>query len=136
MPATQDTMDTRTYLDEASERFQNVYREFAAAVHQAFPVPEPSFEHGMPGFKIRITDVEKEEWRGTIDPNFLHLYMVERKSGITFHIWDPRNYYGLDEMRDELTNLGFKVMRGCIVWNRKREYPVQRMKDLIKTLAK
>ena len=129
-------MDTHAYLDEASERFQNVYRGFAPTVQKAFPMPKPSFEHGMPGFKTRITDVEREEWRGTIDHNFLHLYMVERKSGITFHIWDPRNYYGLDEMRDELTNLGFKVMRGCIVWNRKREYPIQLMQELVQALAK
>ena len=129
-------MDTSAYLNVASERFQGIYHEFAAVVHETFPMAEPAFAHEMPGFKIRITDIKKEDWRGTIDPNFLQLFLVERKSGITFHIWDPRNYYGLDGVRDELTMLGFKVMRGCLVWNRKKEYPIGRMKELIEALAK
>ena len=129
-------MDTNAYLSAASERFRSVYGEIAAAVHKTFPLAEPTFDYGMPGFKARITDIKKEDRRGTLDPSFLQMFLVERKSGITFHIWDPRNYYGLDEVRDELTQLGFKVMRGCLVWNRKKEYPVERMRELIKALAK
>ena len=89
----------------------------------------------MPGFRAQITNIHKENLRGTFDLNHLQLFLVERKSGITLHIWDPRNYYGLDEVRDELTKIGFKVMRGCLVWNRKREYPVDRMKQLIGSLS-
>ena len=95
---------------------------------------ESTFDHGMPGFRVPITN-DKENRRGTFDPDHLQLFLVERKSGITFHIWDPRNYYGLDEVRDELNQLGFKVMRGCLVWNRKKEYPLERMKELIGSLA-
>ena len=96
---------------------------------------ESTFTHGMPGFRARVTDTRKEERRGTFDPNHLQLFLVERKSGITLHIWDPRNYYGLDEVRDEPAKVGFKVMRGCLVWNRKREHPFERMKGLIASLA-
>ena len=128
-------MDTRTYLSAASERFQSVFQELSVAVHKSFPEAEPTFAHGMPGFRAQITNIHKENLRGTFDLNHLQLFLVERKSGITLHIWDPRNYYGLDEVRDELTKIGFKVMRGCLVWNRKREYPVDRMKQLIGSLS-
>ena len=96
---------------------------------------ESTFANGMPGFRARVTDTRQEDQRGTFDPNHLQLFPVERKSGITLRIWGPRNYYGLDEVRDELTKVGFKVMRGCLVWNRKREYPFERMKGLIASLA-
>ena len=58
--ATQATMDTNAYLNAASERFQNVYGDIAAAVHKTFPIAEPTFDHGMPGFKVRITDSKKQ----------------------------------------------------------------------------
>jgi len=96
---------------------------------------ESTFAHGMPGFRARVANTKKEDPRGTFDPNHLDLFLVERKSGTTIHIWDPRNYYGLDEVRDDLTKFGFKVMRGCIVWNRKRECPFDRMKEFIGSLA-
>ena len=131
----QDTVDTRTYLNASSERFQDVFQGLSAAVYESFPEAESTSAHGMPGFKARVTDTRQEERRGTFDPNHLQLFLVERKSGISFHIWDPRNYYGLDEVRDELAKVGFKVMRGCLVWNRKREYPFERMKGLIASLA-
>ena len=129
-------MDTNAYLNAASERFQSVYGQIAAAVHKTFPMAEPTFDHSMPGFNVPITDSKKEDRQGTFDPNLLQMFLVERKSGITFHIWDPRNYYGLDGVRDELTQLGFKVMRGCLVWNRKKEYPIERMRELIQAMAK
>ncbi len=135
MQDTQDTKDTAIYLRATSEGFQNVYREFSAAVSGTFPMAESTFAHGMPGFRARVADIKKEDRRGTFDPDHLQLFLVERKSGTTLHIWDPRNSYGLDEVRDELTKAGFKVMRGCIVWNRKRAYPVDRMKELIASLA-
>ena len=131
----QDTADTAIYLNASSERFQDVFQGLSAAIHESFPEAESTFAHGMPGFKARVADVKKDDWRGTFDPDHLQLFLVERKAGITFHIWDPRNYYGLDEVRDELTQLGFKVMRGCLVWNRKKKYPLERMKELIGSLA-
>ena len=61
----QDTTDTAIYLGAASERFQNVYREFSAAVNRTFPMVGSTFAHGMPGFRALVTDTRKEDRRGT-----------------------------------------------------------------------
>lgn len=78
----------------------------------------------MTGFRVPITETPIEKWKGTIDPNYLHLALVQRKRGVTFHIWNPRDDGYLQKNQEALSRAGFKVMRGCVEWNKKAAYPV------------
>ena len=126
--------ETRASLDESSDRFKQVYADIEAVVRGIFPTAERVVAYKMPGFKIRIGDEGVKSWRGTIDPNYLQLFLVERKSGITLHLWNPRDYDGLERRRAELSAVGFKVMRGCIQWNRKQAYPVETVRSLLESV--
>ena len=60
------------------------------------------------------------------------MYLAERKSGITLHLWNPVDFYGLRARTAELERAGFKVMVGCLVFTRKSEYPVGLVTDVLK----
>lgn len=119
------------YLDKSHDGFRQVYVELEKVVMAVFPNAERAFAYDMPGFEIKMSDKEIKDWKGTIDPNHLQIFLAQRKSGITLHIWNPLDYYGLDGKRDELTKAGFKVMRGCLQWNRKQPYPMEAVKNLL-----
>ncbi|MBM2827383.1 MAG: hypothetical protein HW403_1447 [Dehalococcoidia bacterium] len=125
-------LDRNSYLKETSARFQQVHGNLDKIIVEAFPSAELVFEYNMPSCRVRITKEPITVWKGTIDPNYLFIAIVERKSGITLHLWDPRDYYGLEAVKDELTKVGFKVMRGCIHWNRKADYPIETVEKLIR----
>ena len=124
------------YLDNSSDRFRQVYSELAGTVQRVFPNAENAFAHEMPGFKVKVSHKEIKDWKGTINPNYIQIYLVERKNGITLHIWNPLDFYGLDKKREELTKEGFKVMRGCLQWNRKQVYPMETVESLLASIQR
>ncbi len=126
--------ESAAYLDRGSERFRQVYVELAEIVREVFPSAEAAFAYKMPGFRIKVTRREVKEWKGTIDPNYLQLFLVERQQGITLHVWNPADYYGLDKRKEELTRAGFKVMRGCLQWNKKQVYPLETVQVLLESI--
>ena len=84
-------------------------------VKGAFPNALPVFEYKMPGWRIPRPKAGAPRLReGTIDPDWVHLFLVERKSGITLHLWNPADYYGLERYESDLSKVGLKVMRGCV----------------------
>ena len=131
----EEQLGRKSYLQKTAARFQAVFEELEDVIVDVFPSAEPVFEYGMTGWRVRITSRPITAWKGTIDPNYLFIAIVERKSGITLHIWDPRDYYGLERVAEELTGVGFKVMRGCIQWNRKADFPLETVKNLLRRLA-
>jgi hypothetical protein len=122
------------YLDKSPDSFQQLFAALAKVVKMVFPNAEKTFAYNMPGFRIKVSDKEIKDWKGTIDPNYLQIFLVQRKSGVTLHIWNALDYDGLDRKRDELTKAGFKVMRGCLQWNRKQAYPMKVVETLLNSI--
>lgn len=128
------------YLKNTSERFQKVFQTIKTTVLHLAPRAQEVFEWKMPGWKIENQKYNKYNpsmpKQGTIDPRYIHIFLVERQNGITLHIWNPNDYYGLEKNKLELENAGFKVMRGCLQFNRKSEYPVKEIQNLLEKILK
>ena len=96
---------------------------------------EPVFAWGIHGW--RVPRMKKVEWTtGIMDPNWLFVGLAERKAGITLHMWNPVDYGCLQRHAASLKDAGFKVMVGCIQFNRKSEYPMSAVKSLLDDVAK
>jgi hypothetical protein len=118
------------YLEQASENFRAVFSAVESVVRKRFPNAEATFESGMPGWKVPREHVP-EARIGTIDPAYVWIFLAERKAGITLHVWNPADYYFLDQHKAALQQAGFKVMRGCLQFNRKGAYPVAAVERLL-----
>jgi len=60
------------------------FETFDRAVQRRFPEAEAWFAVGMPGCRIaRRRWIDPKAVNGTLDPNWVQMYLVERKSGIT-----------------------------------------------------
>jgi hypothetical protein len=130
---TRPAESARTYLAKASPRFRQVYETLERSVRELFPDAEASFQFRMPGWKIpRPRRVDPAAVKGTLDPNWVQIYLVERKSGITLHLWNPVDFNGFRRRKKELERAGFKLMVGCLQFNRKSEYPTGLLVDLLK----
>ncbi len=121
---------------DQSDRFKKIYAKLKEIVMREFPNATEGEAFGMRGFRAKITKEDIKEWKGTMNPNYFFVCPVERKAGITLHIWYPVDYYALDKIRKEYEEAGFKVMRGCLQWNRKSEYPIHMIEDLVKNIAR
>ena len=127
----------RSYVEKATPRFREVYESLARAVHELFPDASDSFQFKMPGWKIpRRRRVDPKSVAGTLDPNWVQIYLVERKSGITLQLWNPVDFNGFRRHRAELERAGFKLMVGCIQFNGKSAYPIGLVVDLLKDIEK
>jgi len=127
----------RESLARASPRFRAIYESIGRAVRDLFPEAVTAFEFGMPGWRIpRRRRVDPGSFKGTLDPNWVQIYLVERKSGITLHLWNPVDFNGFRRHRSELERAGFKLMMGCLRFTRKSEYPIGLAVDLLKDIEK
>lgn len=115
----------KNYLITTSDKFQHIHNDLGKVVYEVFPQAEEVFEYKMLEWKIATNREVPKDWIGTLDPRWLTILLVERKGGITLHIWNPADYYFLDKHRALLTSAGFEVMRGCIQYNRKQPYPIK-----------
>ena len=132
---TQSSASAQTYLTKASPRFRQVYAALERSVREIFPDAEASFQLRMPGWKIpRPRHVDAASGKGTLDPNWVQIYLAERKSGITLHLWNPVDFNGFRRRNKELENAGFTLMVGCLQFNRKSEYPTDLVVDLLKDI--
>jgi uncharacterized protein YdhG (YjbR/CyaY superfamily) len=131
MTTTDTTAQTEAYLAEQPSDFRRTYDALRNKVAQLFPNAIPLFEYGMPGFRVPITQTRIEKWKGTIDPNYLHMGLVQRKRGVTFHIWNPKDDGYLQKNEERLSSAGFKVMRGCVEWNRKAAFPIAEIEKML-----
>lgn len=116
-----------------SPRFAAVRSALESEVIRLFPDARPSSDYNMAGWRIprprRI-----DSWKGTIDPNFVHIFLAERKNGITLHFWNPYNPYGLKQNAATFEAAGFKVMVGCLQFNRKGEFPMAAVARLLESV--
>lgn len=103
--------------------FADVHAAIGDALRRHFPDAEPCTEWNIDGYRVQVQD-EPDEWKGTMPPTHLIVLPDEKKAGITTHIWDPRDPDLLRHHEAALKQVGFKVMVGCIQWNRKADYPV------------
>ena len=100
-----------------------------------FPDVEEVFSYGMHGWKVpRRKTVESRT--GTMDPNWLFIGLAERAAGITLHVWNPLDWQGLKAHRAQFEAAGFKVMVGCLQFNRKSEFPVDVVDAMVARIAK
>jgi uncharacterized protein YdhG (YjbR/CyaY superfamily) len=118
------------YLAQASERFRATFAALEQAVAARFPSAQPCFEWSLPGWRVPLLHVPPHP-TGTFDHTCVVILLADRKAGITLHLWNPANYRFLDEHKAELTGAGFKVMRGCLQFNRKQPYPVEAVDTLL-----
>jgi hypothetical protein len=118
-----------------SPRMAQVYGDLEREVERRFPGAEKMFEYGMRGWRVprrkRI-----DTWKGTIDPNFLYIGIAERKQGITLHYWNPLSPGGFDRHAPALAAAGFKVMVGCLQYNRKGDYPIGALLPMLDDTAR
>jgi uncharacterized protein YdhG (YjbR/CyaY superfamily) len=131
MTTANSTSQTEAYLAGQSPEFRQAYNAIRDKVTDLFPNAMPAFEYGMPGFRVPITETPIVKWKGTIDPNYLIMGLVQRKRGITFHIWNPNDVDYLQKNEERLSSAGFKVMRGCVEWNRKAAFPVSEVEKML-----
>lgn len=123
------------YLAKTDPAFQKTYAAVKKIVKKYFPNAKEGFAYGIPGFTSRTTKTLIKDWPGTMDPNFVMIGLARRAQGITLHGWCG-DYYFLEKHAPMLTKAGFKVMRGCVQWNKKAEYPMDVVEKLIAEMAK
>lgn len=125
------------YLEDASPRFRQVHAALTQSIQALFPDAEPAFAFGMTGWRIpRRRWINPRSVRGTLDPNWVQIYLVERKSGMTLHLWNPADFGVMHRRETELSRVGFKVMVGCIQFNRKADYPIETVDRLLEDVKR
>jgi uncharacterized protein YdhG (YjbR/CyaY superfamily) len=117
----------------SSARLDATHARLDALVRKRFPKAEDAFEYNMRGWVIR-RPVHIQEWKGTIDPNWVRIFIAERKHGITVHVWNPYDPACL--AGHGLAAAGFKVMVGCIQFNRKGDVPVDALAPVLDEMRK
>jgi hypothetical protein len=117
----------------SSPRLVATHARLDALVRKRFPRAEDAFEYNMRGWAIR-RPTRITEWKGTIDPNWIRIFVAERKQGITVHVWNPYDPACL--AKQGLDGHGFKVMVGCIQFNRKGDVPVDALAPVLDEMRK
>lgn len=125
--------DAEALLAAASKRFQDVHADIGRGMRSVFPDAAPVVAHGMAGWQVAVPDPPPEsEWRGTLDRIHLQVFPSERKAGITTHVWDPKDPSLLKRHEPMLRDAGFKVMVGCLQWNRQAPFPADAIEGLLR----
>lgn len=114
------------YLAGRSPRYLAAYDALGREIKKRFPKAKPVFQWDMPAWVVaRPAGAPMPERAGTMDPHTIFVGLVERAGGITTHVWYPGDYHLLSASKAELAEAGFKVMVGCLQYNRKTgDYPV------------
>lgn len=117
-----------------SPRLLGLKAELEQQLLRLFPHVEPVFAYGLHGWRMKR--LRPVEWTvGTVDPAYVHVFVAERAQGITLHVWSPFDPKLLARHRSDLDAAGFKVMVGCLQFNRKSDYPVDAVRPLLEETA-
>lgn len=133
-PGYGDTGKTSTTTSTFSPRLLALKQSLEDQLRQLFPAVEPVFAYGLHGWRMKR--LRPVAWTvGTIDPAYVHVFVAERAQGITLHVWSPFDPALLQRHREALGGAGFKVMVGCLQFNRKADYPLQAVRPLLEETA-
>lgn len=120
------------YLERSGERYREAHEAVEAMLEDRFPVFDRVFENGMPMWRIPRPDgAPMPEREGTIDAAYVHIGLVERKAGLTLHLWYPPEYDLIDRFAEELVAAGLKPMQGCVQFNRMGAFPATAIEPLL-----
>ncbi len=124
--------DAETLLAATSDRFRALHAALGELVLELFPDAEPTVDWNMAGWRVPVPDPPaEEEWKGTMPRTYFAFFPSEKKAGLTFHVWHPKDPYILKENADWLKGAGFKPMVGCLQWNRKADVPLDVFRRLL-----
>lgn len=113
------------YVKAASPRYQDAHTRLARLVKRRLPRARKILQHGMPGWVApRPPGSPRPARAGTLPPDRVYVFLAERKAGLTLHLWYPGDYGLLEKHKRALEEAGFKVMRGCLQFNRRGELPL------------
>ncbi len=106
-----------------SPRLQATRKALEGLLQARFGKVEPMFAWNVHGWRVKRP--RAVPWTtGTMDPNFVCLFVAERKQGLVVYLWNPIQPGGLQDHRAEFEEAGFKVMVGCLQFNRKGDFPL------------
>jgi hypothetical protein len=122
-----------TYLKAASPRYRANHAALGKAVRRVFPRARPVFLAGMPGWMVaRPQGAPRPARAGPWDLGKTAVLFAEGKGGLTAHVWYPGAYDLLARHREALTAAGLKLGRGCLVWTRQGDFPVEALEQLLR----
>lgn len=130
----QKSHDVASYLASTSEKFRGIFEDLKKIVMKKFSHAHEGFMWNMPGWTIKLKNPPPPKVKGTIPHDCIAIFLVERKAGITFHIWNPFDYYLLSKNKKMLEKEGFQVMQGCLQFNKKTPYPLSAIKSLLEKI--
>ena len=122
------------YIAKATPQFQAAIEGLEPIVGSTFPTAEEIFEWGMPGWRLPRKIHLDPGYKGTVDQRYVMILLASRKAGITLHLWNPADYHSLEHHRGPLEKAGFKVMVGCLQFNRKAPFPVAAVTPLLRKI--
>lgn len=129
-----DPSETPSTTSTFGPRLEATRAAFGRMLTSRFRRVEPTFAYNMHGWRIRRpTDIQ--DWKGTIDPNWILIGIAERKQGITIHLWNPYEPGGLKKNEVKLKSAGYQVMVGCVNYNRKGDVPLEPLAPILDGMA-
>lgn len=133
--ATQATQATHAgILADATPAFLELHRTIGEAVAGVCPAARAVVEYGIAGWALPVANPPSADaWKGTMPRTHCFVGPAEKKAGTTIHVWHPNHPHLLRDHEAMLRGAGFKVMVGCLQWNRKAPPPVDALAALLES---
>lgn len=120
-------------LAATSDRFRALHAALGQRVSAVFPDAAPVVSYDRPAWAVAVPrPPPAKTWKGTLPREELVIAPSERNDGVTIHVWHPNEPGLLAKNEDRLSAAGFKVMVGCLQWNRKADLPLDAIERLLR----
>lgn len=122
--------------DTASERWRTAHSALGDLIDEVL-VPAAGTKEAMDAYGAHGWSVPRPEGAHhdsvatTFDAHNTRITIKEQSSGMSLYLEWAGEYTLLDRFRDDLAPTGLKLMRGCVKWTRKGEYPVDALKPVL-----
>jgi hypothetical protein len=115
-----------------AQPFEDVRASVDQVVKKVFPnATRGELSPGIRGWLVqRPPGAPRPAREGTMPSDRIFVGLAERKAGPTLYVWYPGDA-GLSARRAALEKAGFEVMVGCLVYAKKRPYPIGAVEDLL-----
>lgn len=128
--------DAKVILAGCSQGFQELHARIGGIVKHRFPGTRLVEAWDIAAWQAPISDPPPaSSWKGTLPRDVFTVGPTEKKAGITVHVWHPNHPYLLKENEAMLKQAGFKVMVGCLQWNKKADFPIDALDQLLAKVA-